>query len=140
MSYRTDEIILLPIHPIYADRIFNGEKRVEFRKQSFTRDVKGILLYATSPQSSIVGYIKISSVDIKAPNELWSRYHKTSGIEKSKFDEYFQGYSQGAALLIDEFYEFHKPISLSELHPSICPPRSYQYIPFSWLERIGVHY
>ncbi len=42
---------LLSIRPQYADAIFRGEKRFEFRRAMFRKEVDVVVVYTTSPVS-----------------------------------------------------------------------------------------
>ena len=64
-------VVLLPIKPEYANAIFTGEKRVEFRKKEFGRPVSHIVVYSSSPEKKVLGYFKISFVDVANPMTAW---------------------------------------------------------------------
>ena len=46
--------VLLSIKPEFAEKILNGAKRYEFRKQAFAQPVEAVVLYATKPVGKIV--------------------------------------------------------------------------------------
>ena len=41
--------VLLSIKPEFANKIFEGTKRFEFRKSIFKKEVKTVVVYASSP-------------------------------------------------------------------------------------------
>ena len=50
-----DKNIVLPIKPEYADKILNGQKKYEYRKNICTDNIEKIYVYATSPVKAIIG-------------------------------------------------------------------------------------
>ena len=40
----------MSIHPVYANAILTGDKKVEFRKRRLAADVTHVLVYATAPE------------------------------------------------------------------------------------------
>lgn len=139
MSQESNQaVVLLPIHPIYARRIMDGSKRVEFRRVAFSKEVYLVLIYATSPESEVVGMFQVAKMESNTPEELWSIYHDVAGIHKDEYDKYFLGCDKGIAIQIKKAVQFRKPIALSELDVQIHPPRGFQYIPQSWLNEVNI--
>lgn len=61
-------ITICSIHPKWVEMIFNGKKKFEFRKYSWS--TKEVLIYETSPISMIVG--KMTGCFLYGPkNEIW---------------------------------------------------------------------
>ena len=64
--------ILLPIRPVYADKILDGSKRFEFRRQA-AKDVDRLVLYATAPTRMVVGEVEVLDVmSASRPHQLWA--------------------------------------------------------------------
>lgn len=126
-------VVLLPIHPIFAKRILDGTKKVEFRRIAFRREVQFVLLYSTSPESEIVGKFEVDHMETNTPEKLWNIYQDKAGITKDMYDEYFLGCDKGTAIQIKKAIRFKRPIQLSELSPDAYPPRGFRYIPESWI-------
>ena len=105
-------LALLSIHPKYATLIFNGTKRVEFRKKTFGRAVKTVVVYATSPVSRIVGYFTVKEIFRESPSRVWARFEAYGGISKSEFDEYYRGTDTAVAILIEEATPLTRPMEL----------------------------
>lgn len=55
--------VLLSIKPEYAQKIFAGEKKYEYRKRIFKRnDVDMIVVYVTKPVGKVVGEFEIAEI------------------------------------------------------------------------------
>ena len=53
--------VLLSIKPEFADKIFNGTKKYEFRKSIFkNKDVDTVVVYASSPCKYIINWYTIA--------------------------------------------------------------------------------
>ena len=55
--------VLLSIKPEYAEKIFNGEKRFEYRRVIFKRKgITTVVVYVTAPISRIMGEFQINNI------------------------------------------------------------------------------
>ena len=63
--------VLLSIKPEFAEKILNGSKRYEFRKQGFSKPVDMVILYATKPVGKIVGEFKLKKVHEGMLEQIW---------------------------------------------------------------------
>ena len=52
------DVILLPIFPKYAQAIFEGTKKVEFRKLNIPQTISHVVVYSTAPTQKIIGYFE----------------------------------------------------------------------------------
>ncbi len=120
--------VLLSIKPKYIEEIENGSKLYEFRRVIFKQDIEEIYVYATAPIKQIVGKICIDKIIEDTPQNLWSNYKKSAGINKKDFFEYFSGKEKGYAIKIKHFESFDKPINPYHENPKFVPPQSYAYI------------
>src|ERR1700688_3065067 len=64
---------LLSIRPPYAEAIFRGEKRFEFRRAIFRKAVDVVVVYITSPTCLVVGEFDVADVISDSVEGLWSR-------------------------------------------------------------------
>ena len=83
--------ILLPIKGEYVERILSGEKKYEYRHTLAKENIESILLYATAPQSMVVGEVDVIGKITKLPTALWEETKKHAGISRKKYREYFKG-------------------------------------------------
>jgi len=59
------------IRPKYIEEIIKGNKRYEFRKSIFKKNVDVVWIYATSPTKKIVGTFGIGKIIKDTPKNLW---------------------------------------------------------------------
>lgn len=95
--------ILLSIKPEYAEKIFAGTKKYEFRRVIFKNpDVKTVVVYASSPVQKVIGEFEIDSILKSEIEDLWSLTAHESGINKDSFFEYFKEKNFGYAIKIKD--------------------------------------
>ena len=121
--------ILLSIKPEFADEIFKGEKKFEYRRTIFKRtDIRKVVVYATKPVGLIVGEFYIERIIKESPQLLWEKTSEQSGISKTFFDEYFEGKEVGFALKIKSPQLYKKPIDPTIENKFFVAPQSFKYI------------
>lgn len=121
---------LISIHPEYAEKIFAGEKKFEFRRRWTSRSVETLFIYATAPVQRIVGFAKIARVTQGTPTQLWRLTHQVNGgFSKSKLFAYFRSSKTGVAIELSKV----TPMP-SGIDPRVClgrgfrPPQSFRYL------------
>jgi predicted transcriptional regulator len=119
--------VLLSIKPEFASKIFIGVKKYEFRRTIFKRDVKKVIVYASSPVKKVIGEFEVGEILFHDIKTLWSKTKKCSGIEKKYFYKYFKDKKNGYAIEIKNYKEYKIPLPL-EKDFGIKPPQSYVYI------------
>jgi predicted transcriptional regulator len=120
--------ILLSIKPQYAQQIFDGSKRYEYRRSLFRKEgIKHVLVYASSPVKKIIGEFEISNIIYDDIEKLWEETKVHSGISKSAFFAYFSNRDKGYAIEIGKITKYENPIILDKQH-GITPPQSFVYI------------
>lgn len=123
--------VLLPIKPIFADRIFDGTKLFEFRKRLFkNRDIKRIVVYATAPISKVIGEFEIEEILEDEIESLWEITKAHSGIPKPYFCNYFNGYEVGFAIKIGKTQRYKSPLKLQENFNIKYAPQSFIYLKY----------
>jgi predicted transcriptional regulator len=121
--------VLLSIKPEYAEKIFSGLKRFEFRKAVFRNPaVKTVVLYATKPVGKVLGEFDIEEILAEEPNTLWSMTSKFAGIPKQFFNEYFRGRHTAYAIRVREARRYNTPLDLNVVLGSSIAPQSFCYI------------
>lgn len=121
--------VLLSIKPEYADRIFSGEKKFEFRKAVFKNsDVTTVVIYATMPVGKVVGEFEIDAIIKERPSKLWQITSEFSGITKAFFESYFHGRDAGYAIRVKKATRYKEPQDLRTLLPAGVPPQSFCYL------------
>lgn len=122
--------VLLSIKPEFVDKILEGTKKFEFRKNTFKRDgITTVVVYSTMPVGKVVGEFDIEDVISEHPELLWHRTKTAAGISKQFFDEYYTGREKGTAIKVGQVIKYDRPLCLSELGENITAPQSYRYLP-----------
>lgn len=121
--------VLLSIKPEFAEKILNGTKRYEFRKQNFSKNVETVVIYATKPVGKIVGEFKLKAVLEGTPEQIWRQTEKFSGIHKSFFDVYYRNRKKAYALQTEDVVRYAEPLEPKDFMADFVAPQSYRYIP-----------
>lgn len=122
--------ILLSIKPEYVNRIFNGEKKFEYRRNIFkNKYVDTVVVYATKPIGMVVGEFKIGDILVDSPELLWNKTKDVAGIDEEAYRCYFKNKDKGFAIEISSVLRYDQAICLSELNPKIkTAPQSFIYL------------
>ena len=120
--------VLLSIKPEYANKIFEGSKKFEFRKIIFKKpEIKTVIVYASSPVQQVIGEFEIDDIYSLRPDKLWEKTKKDSGISADFFFEYFADRVIAHAIKIKKVTKYKKGLSLKENY-NVSPPQSYLYL------------
>jgi len=92
MAYLFFTDILPLFKPEFADKILSGDKRYEFRKVLFKKNVDTIVIYATMPVGKIIGEFKVEDILQDKPASLWDRTKEYSGITQGFFNQYLASF------------------------------------------------
>ena len=76
---------LLSIKPDYAEAIFSGRKRFEFRRSIFRHDIRVVIVYITSPVGQVVGEFSVEDIITDDVDALWDRTETQAGIYRNGF-------------------------------------------------------
>lgn len=118
----------MSIRPEYADRIFSGEKKYEFRRSIFkNRKVTHVVVYATSPVGMVVGEFEVADIIHDDVESLWNETGSVAGISESKFFDYFYNKGKGYAIQIGRTRRYTPSLSLKGEY-GLTPPRSFAYL------------
>lgn len=132
----TDHVALLSIHPTYATKIFEGNKKVELRRVGFAQPPRFVLVYVTQPVGKIVGFFEVARVKEATPAEIWSIYREVTGVTKTIYDAYYADRSKAVAIEISTVYHLDEPMDLKEVDDTLQPPQSFRYLEPSVLEQL----
>lgn len=123
------DTVILSIKPEYANKIFDGSKKYEFRKTIFkSPNVKKVIVYASSPVMKVIGEFEIESILKEAKDYLWEITHKESGISEDFFKTYFQNKEEAIALKVKKTHLYSKPKSLQIDYGIKYAPQSFVYL------------
>ena len=118
--------VLISIKPEFVERIASGEKRFEFRKRVFNRQVNKVVVYASSPVRRVVGEFDVGQIIEGSPDAVWERCRFAAGIDKARFMKYFDGCDVAFAISIEGYKNYITPQSISDF--GVLPPQSYCYL------------
>lgn len=120
--------ILLSIKPEYADKIFLGVKKYEFRKTIFRdKNVKTVVVYASSPVKKVIGEFSIDSILSGTPSDIWRTTSSLSGITQDSFCEYYANRETAFAIKIGNTKRYRKERNLSDFNITFAP-QSFVYL------------
>lgn len=120
--------VILSIKPQFAEKIFNGTKKFEFRRTLFKdRSVTNVVVYASAPISRIVGEFEIDEILHTDLEYLWDNTEEFAGISKEYYFDYFDGKETGYAIKIKDTKRYKIPYSIEEKY-GIKAPQSFAYI------------
>lgn len=121
--------VLLSIKPEFAELIFAGTKKFEFRKVIFKdRSVKTVVVYASYPTKKVIGEFRIESILDDKPTQLWKKTKRHSGINEKYFFEYFANKEVAYAIKVKSVKRYRKALCLREDF-NLSPPQSFLYLP-----------
>ncbi|OPY65049.1 MAG: hypothetical protein A4E57_03316 [Syntrophorhabdaceae bacterium PtaU1.Bin034] len=124
--------VLLSIKPQYVDKILSGEKKFEFRRKIFRRQVELAYVYCNSHVKRIVGTFTVGEILSGTQEQIWAMCGEKGGIEKEAFFRYFSGAAKAYAIEIVNFHEFAEAVIPEQLIEKFYPPQSFYYVP-SWI-------
>jgi type I restriction enzyme, S subunit len=121
--------VLFSIRPEYANEIFSGRKRYEFRRTIFKKtDVSTIYLYANSSIRRIVGRFDVGTIYQESPSNLWRTFHENAGIARDAFFNYYDGCTLGYAIEIINARAAQPHANPYSLLGTFTPPQSFCYL------------
>ena len=121
--------VLLSIKPKYVQKIFSGQKKFEFRKNIFKKNISSVVIYSSSPVKKIVGEFTIKNILEGDIEYIWQQTYKFAGITKEEYLSYFNKKNKAFAIEIDEIKKYNNLIDpLILFSKNFTPPQSYKYI------------
>lgn len=120
--------VLLSIKPEFAELIFDGSKKYEFRKAIFKNpNVKTVVVYASFPVQLVIGEFDIDTILKGEPERLWRETREYSGISEEFFFNYFAERNIGFAIKVKKARRYKDPLCLRTNY-NITPPQSFCYV------------
>lgn len=125
---KNSRVVFLPIKPEFAHKIINGEKNIEFRKKFSSQDIETIVIYSSSPEQRVIGYVTVDSIIIDTPDSLWKRFSKKGGIDKERFSSYFNGKEKGIGIRIKNVSKLKVPVTPTQLGIQGVIPQNFKFL------------
>src|SRR5690348_18425214 len=114
--------VILSIKPQFADKIFEGTKKYEFRRSIFKNPkVKKVVVYASSPVQKIIGEFEIEDILVHDLETLWKKTKTCAGISEDYFFEYFSDKEHGYAIKIKKTKLYKAPKCIRQDY-NLFPP------------------
>lgn len=126
-SFLEKENIILPIKPVFAEKILSGEKKYEYRKRLCKKKINNIYIYATAPVKMIVGEAVVVNKLNMDKEKLWKETQKHAGITKRFYDQYFEYQDYACAYKIGEVRQYRFPVALDSIGIKYVP-QSFIYV------------
>lgn len=121
------ENIILPIKPIFAEKILSGEKKYEYRKRLCKKEINKIYIYATAPVKMIIGEVRVDNKMIMYKEKMWQETRNYAGITKKFYDQYFKYQDCACAYRIGEVRQYSSPVALDSIGIGYVP-QSFIYV------------
>lgn len=120
--------VLLSIKPEFAEKIFDGTKKYEFRRVIFKDPrVEKVIVYASSPYQFVMGEFDIDFILQDKIEKVWEQTHDLSGISEDYYFRYFENREIAYAIKIGKVRRYENAKSLDE-YAVHTPPQSFIYI------------
>lgn len=120
--------VLLSIKPEFAEKIFNGTKKFEFRKSIFKNtDVQKVVVYASSPVQRVIGEFTIDTILNDDIDTIWEQTARYAGITRDFYLSYFAHKEKAYAIKIRKTKRYAKARRLSDYNLQVAP-QSFAYV------------
>ena len=119
--------IMIAIHPEFAEKIFKGIKKYEYRKQKPRGFVDTLIIYATKPIGKVVGEVEVEYIYSHSPYMIWQWTRKHSGMSYEQYFKYFVGKRKAYAYKLGKVTKYDKPKKISDFGIKKAP-QSFVYI------------
>lgn len=123
----TPKSLLLPIHSVYADKIFAGSKKYEYRKRLCKGFIKKIYIYETAPVKKITGEVDVLRKLRDKKESLWELTHHAGGIGLEAYNQYFNRGIHACAYELGNARKYRQPRRLEEFGITY-PPQGAVYV------------
>lgn len=123
--------LFISVKPEFAEKIVAKEKSIELRKiKPHVKIGDYIIIYASSPTKSVVGFGVIKQIIETSPGIMWNEFSGSLGIDKLRFDAYYKGKEKAIGIEIEGIKKLN-PVTLDNLRtidPNFHPPQIYRYV------------
>lgn len=124
--------LFLSLRPRFAELLLSGHKSVELRRvRPAVSEGTPVLLYASSPQMTLIGRAQVAGVEVGPTAQIWRAHGPHTGITRKEYDNYFSGLEHAVAIKLVNIHRLQKPRPLTDLRQRLAgfqPPQSYRYL------------
>lgn len=126
--------LLMSINPEHVENILAGTKQFEFRKTKCKEHVDAIVIYSTAPVRQIVAEVEVTDIIQGTPQAVWKKTSHAAGIDKSFYDQYYNGRNVAVAYALGTVKRYRIPRLLSDFGIKAAP-QSYVYFHYNLEEK-----
>lgn len=119
--------ILMPINPIYVEKILSGTKKYEYRKTLPKKNIDKMIIYSTSPIKKVIGEAEILEILIDDKEKIWELTKDNSGINKKFYNDYYKNKDKAVAYKLGKITKYKKEKDLAEYNINYSP-QSFVYL------------
>lgn len=103
--------ILISIKPEYVEKIFDGNKKHEYKRRLANKAVDKMIIYCTVPVKAVVGEVAVTGIISDLSEYLWEQTKDFAGISKEKYFEYFSGKEKANCYVLSDYVKYDHPKS-----------------------------
>ena len=119
--------LIISIKPQFVEKILSGEKKYEFRRRIYKKEVEKIYIYQTAPDAKIVAHFTPGKIIKDTPQNLWNRFKDCSGTTEESLLTYLHDKDEAYAIEITNLK------ILTPFKPeNISAPQGYKYIDYDF--------
>ena len=113
--------ILISIKPECVEKIFDGNKKHEYRRLLANKEVNKLVIYCTTPVKAVVGEVAVVGTISDTPEKLWEQTKDFAGISKEKYLEYFSGKEKANCYVLGDCVKYDQPKKLEDFGINVAP-------------------
>ncbi len=117
--------VLLSIKPKFVESIIRGNKKYEYRKAIFKKNVDTVVIYKTTPFCKIIGEFEIDGILYDTPENIWQITQEFAGITQDYFDKYFYNRKIAYAIKIGNIKQYE--LEPKDIIKQFKAPQSFMY-------------
>ena len=117
--------VLLSIKPKFVESIIKGNKKYEYRKAIFKKNVDTVVIYKTTPFCKIIGEFEIDGILYDTPENIWQITQEFAGITHDYFDKYFYNRKIAYAIKIGNIKQYE--LEPKDIIKQFKAPQSFMY-------------
>ena len=117
--------VLLSIKPKFVESIIKGNKKYEYRKAIFKKNVDTVVIYKTTPFCKIIGEFEIDGILYDTPENIWQITQEFAGITQDYFDKYFYNRKIAYAIKIGNIKQYE--LEPKDIIKQFKDPQSFMY-------------
>ena len=117
--------VVLSIKPKFVESIIKGNKKYEYRKAIFKKNVDTVVIYKTTPFCKIIGEFEIDGILYDTPENIWQITQEFAGITQDYFDKYFYNRKIAYAIKIGNIKQYE--LEPKDIIKQFKAPQSFMY-------------